>query len=309
MFGFYDTMLRFGGTMICKDTTIYDIQNEQFLLRIFESKAEFNRRDFTPHHHSAFEISYIKSGRGVYRIGEREVEIHQGDIYLFSTNEVHCITEIHDNSPMVLLNIHFVPRFIWSPSGNALDRRFLRIFLDRGENFFNRLDRNNPTTAKVADLILQMQEEADSRSEAYELMLKTYLLNILVLLIRNYNYVSKSAADTFRSEKLILMESTLRYIDENITAALTLEELAKKAGMSRTYFSSVFKSLNGLTPWEYIGLKRIERAKRLLLTSDKSVLEISLDCGFNSISQFNRQFKHITGRTPLEYKISNTKKG
>ena len=290
--------------MIRKDITISDGNGGHFLLRIFESHADFRRRDFTEHHHSAFEISYIKSGRGVYSIDGREVDIGAGDIYLFSTNEVHCITEIHDDKPMVLLNIHFEPRFIWSPSGNALDHRFLRIFLDRGKDFFNRLDRENPTTAKIAELILQMQAEADAHEDAYELMLKTYLLNILVLLIRNYNYVSKSITEQFRSEKLVLMENTLRYIDENITAPLTLEELAKMAGMSRTYFCSVFKSLNGLTPWEYIGLKRIERAKGLLCATDKSVLEVSLDCGFNSISQFNRQFKRISGRTPMEYKNS-----
>ena len=46
----------------------------------------------------------------------------------------------------------------------------------------------------------------------------------------------------------------------------------------------------------------IERAKRLLRTTDKSVLDISLECGFNNVSQFNRQFKRITGLKPLEYK-------
>ena len=288
--------------MILKDTVIPTDGDGRFLLRIYQSRADFKRRAFTEHHHSAFEISYILSGRGVYRIGNRETDIREGDIYLFSTNEVHCITEIYDDKPMTLLNIHFEPRFIWSPSGNALDERFLRIFLDRGEEFSNRLDRENPTTEEIASLILRMHKEADERPEAYELMLKTYLLNILVLLIRDYNYVSKKPLSPAHSEKLILMESALNYIDENISAPLTLDELAQKAGMSRTYFSAVFKNLNGMTPWEYIGLKRIERAKRLLRTTDKSVLDISLECGFNNVSQFNRQFKRITGLKPLEYK-------
>ena len=296
--------------MIQKNTTIPSpdgSDNGRFLLRIYESRAEFSRRNYTEHHHSAFEISYIKSGRGVYRIGGREIDIRAGDIYLFSTNEVHCITEIHDNQPMVLLNIHFEPRFIWSPSGNALDESFLRIFLDRGEGFSNRLDRSNPTTDEIAALILRMQKEADERPEAYELMIKTYLLNILVLLIRNYNYVSKTAPFTLQSEKLIHIEAALNYIDKNIEKPMTLDELAQKAGMSRTYFSSVFKKLNGLTPWEYIGLKRIEKAKHMLRTTSKSVLEISMDCGFNNISYFNRLFKRATGLNPVEYKSRATK--
>lgn len=274
------------------------------LLRVYESQADFKRRDFTEHHHSAFEISYIRSGRGVYRIGDQTMDIRAGDVYLFGANEVHCITEIHDDKPMTLLNIHFEPRFIWSPSGNALDQSFLRIFLDRGEGFSNRLDRRNPASSEIASLLLCIKKEADERPEAFDLMIKTHLLNVLVLLIRHYDYVSTTPSAPLRSDRLAHMESALNYINENLSASLSLDELAQKAGMSRTYFSTVFKKLNGLTPWEYIGLKRIERAKRLLRTTNKSVLEISLDCGFNNISHFNRQFKQATGLKPVEYKNS-----
>lgn len=290
--------------MIRKSTVISSSgqSNAENLLRIYESEAGFARRNFTEHHHSAFEISYIKSGRGVYRIGSKEIDIEPGDIYLFSTNEVHCITEIHDNRPMVLLNTHFEPRFIWSPQGNVFDESFLRIFLNRNENFSNRLDRRNPTTKEIASLLLRMQKEADEKPEAYELMIKTYLLNILVLLIRNYDYVSQNEAPSLQSEKLFRVEAALNFIDENITKSLTLDDIALHAGMSRTYFCSVFKKLNGLTPWEYIGLKRMELAKHLLQHTEESVLEIAFDCGFNNISHFNRLFKRTTGLRPLEYK-------
>lgn len=293
--------------MIRKSTVISAVgqSDESTLLRIYESEADFSRRSFTEHHHSAFEISYIKSGRGLYRVGEQEFDICAGDIYLFSTNEVHCITEIYDNRPMVLLNVHFEPRFIWSPHGNVFDESFLRIFLDRSEKFSNRLDRDNPTTSEIASLLLRMQKEAEEKPEAYDLMIKTYLLNILVLLIRNYEYVSQNDGASLQSEKLFRMEAALTYIDENITKPLILDDIAQKAGMSRTYFCSVFKKLNGLTPWEYIGLKRIERAKQQLRHTEESVLEIAFDCGFNNISHFNRLFKRATGLSPMEYKNRN----
>ena len=299
--------------MIRKSTVISSAseQNDGLgLLRIYESEAGFSRRNFTEHHHSAFEISYIKSGRGVYRVGGKEMDIEAGDVYLFSTNEVHCITEIHDNRPMVLLNTHFEPRFIWSPQGNVFDESFLRIFFDRGEHFSNRLDRNNPTTKEIASLLLRMQEEAEKKPEAYELMIKTYLLNILVLLIRNYDYVSHVAPPSLQSDKLRRVEAAINYMDEHITKPLTLDDVSRRAGLSRTYFCSVFKKLNGLTPWEYVGLKRMELAKERLRHSDAPILDIAFDCGFNNISHFNRQFKRVTGLTPLEYKNRNaTQKG
>lgn len=297
--------------MIRKSTVISspaEQNGERDLLRIYESEAGFSRRSFTEHHHSAFEIAYIKSGRGLYQIGGKQMDIEPGDVYLFSTNEVHCITEIYDNRPMVLLNTHFEPRFIWSPQGNVFDESFLRIFFNRSPNFSNRLDRNNPTTKEIASLLLRMQKEAEEKPEAYELMIKTYLLNILVLLIRNYDYVARENTPSLQSEKLFRMENAINYMDDHITDSLTLDEIAKRAGMSRTYFSSVFKTLNGLTPWEYIGLKRIELAKQALRTSDLSVLEIAFDCGFNNVSHFNRLFKKATGLNPMEYKSKSKSK-
>ena len=89
----------------------------------------------------------------------------------------------------------------------------------------------------------------------------------------------------------------------NLSAAsILLDEIALNANMSRTYFCTVFKKLNGLSPWEYIGLKRIQMAKKLLENTRKSILEISLECGFNNISHFNRAFKGVTGRKPSEYR-------
>ena len=91
-------------------------------------------------------------------------------------------------------------------------------------------------------------------------------------------------------------------IHQKLGENITLDELAEEADMSRTYFCSVFKKLNGITPWEYINIKRIEKAKHLLRTTQKTVLEISLECGFNNLSHFNRVFLRITAQSPSDYR-------
>ena len=75
--------------------------------------------------------------------------------------------------------------------------------------------------------------------------------------------------------------------------------------MSPSYFSTLFKKLNGLTLWEYVQMRRIELAADQLLSTDKNVSEIALACGYNSISNFNRSFKAMTGQTPVAYRKSN----
>ena len=88
------------------------------------------------------------------------------------------------------------------------------------------------------------------------------------------------------------------YIDENITYPITLEEVAAAASMSRTYFFAVFKKINGITPWKYITVKRVEKAVELIKTTDMTKLDIAFSCGFSSSSNFYKAFKSVTGKNP-----------
>lgn len=274
-----------------------DYRVENGLFRIFESNPTFVRRNFTEHHHTAIEISYIAAGRGMYRIHGQDVEINTGDIFLFGTNEVHWIYEISE--PMVLLNIQCEPRYIWSPQSGGFDNSLLDPFFNRAD-ILKRIEASNPLSSQIAEIIQKVKKELAEKKSGHEIMARSYLFEILVLLSRLYN--QESPAQSIRVGRLNDMEAALRFIDENITSPISLDEIALNANMSRTYFCTVFKKLNGLSPWEYIGLKRIQMARKLLEKSSKSILEISFECGFNNISHFNRAFKSATGRKPSEYR-------
>ena len=94
------------------------------------------------------------------------------------------------------------------------------------------------------------------------------------------------------------METALNFMDQNYCSDLSLSDIASKAFMSRTYFCSMFKEMNGLTPWEYINIKRINKAVDLLKSSDLSISSVATQCGYNNMANFSRIFKQITGTTP-----------
>ena len=91
----------------------------------------------------------------------------------------------------------------------------------------------------------------------------------------------------------------------NLAEEIHLEEVAREAAMSSAYFSTLFKKLNGMTLWEYVQSRRIELAAEKLLNTDRNVGEIAMECGYNSISNFNRSFKTVTGQTPVAYRKAN----
>jgi AraC-like DNA-binding protein len=132
-------------------------------------------------------------------------------------------------------------------------------------------------------------------------MTKVYLLQILTLLSREYPYVTENP-HLYR-QNFIRIEAAIQYIDQHLADDLTLEAIASQAGMSRAYFSTVFKRLYGISPWDYILSRRIERAITLMEEQkDRTILELASLCGFNNTANFNRTFRRITGKTPTEYR-------
>ena len=275
-----------------------------FLLRLFHSKVTPQVRPFQEHHHTAFEIAVFLSGRGVYTLRDRAYDILPGDVFLFSSNEVHSITRIDKGEDMELMNIHFEPRFIWSTHSDLFDAKYLKIFLDRSDRFENRLDRDNPATGEIRQMMLAVERELHRQEEEYALMVKIQLLQILVTMIRSYDYVAQDEGEGFYAVQgsLARLEEAMSYMDSHFCGDITLEELAGVAHMSRSYFSTLFKRFNGISPWEYITSRRVELAKHYLKSTDWTMLEIATSCGYNNTVNFNRAFRQTTGLTPSDYR-------
>lgn len=92
------------------------------------------------------------------------------------------------------------------------------------------------------------------------------------------------------------------FIDENIGEALSLTQVARAANMSAFYFCKIFKGAVGLTFTHYLARLRVEKTKQLLLNPNVRVSEAAYEVGFQSLSQFNRVFRQITGESPSHYR-------
>lgn len=251
------------------------------------------------HCHSKLELSMVKSGTGVYQIGDRIYDIEPGDIMMINNIEPHGIV-LENGQALTNLVIHFEPKFVWQEH-NDFDHRYLQIFFDRNASFSHKLDNDNPATSRIRALLLQMEDEFKNKESEYELMVKVQLLNILVLLLRHYGYVKKDSNDVNIHEIKIINQVT-EYIDLHFDQEIKLKELADIAHMTPTYFSTFFKKYNGLSPVDYIIRRRISRSMDYLLATDKTILEISGLCGFNNSANYNKMFKKISAMTPSVFR-------
>ena len=92
------------------------------------------------------------------------------------------------------------------------------------------------------------------------------------------------------------------YIYQKISEPLNLESISCELGIGKKKISNIFKGSMGVGVSGFISNVRIEKAKVMLVTTDKTVIEIAFECGFGSVRTFNRIFAQKTGRTPLEFR-------
>ena len=271
--------------------------NEQ--LTSYVSIAEPRCKTYRKHNHVSFEISAIIEGRGRYE-AKKTYDIAAGDVFIFSTNEQHCITDIYDDG-MRILNVKFDPSYIF---GSFESADFMRIFLDRNDDFENRLDPASPHTKYVFDRIIAIHKELSSRRPEYENLVKFMLADALITVYREYGYCDETQRSiSVNQENFSRVNEAVLYVNERITENLTLGEIAAVASFSPNYFCTLFRSYYGMRIWDYISIKRVEAAERKLRDEpDKNVLTIANECGFNNTANFNKIFKKVTGTTPKSFR-------
>ncbi len=267
--------------------------NGNTVLKTFHSCVGSYKRRCNEHHHTECEMSLIISGSGIYSVHGINYEFGAGDMFLFGSNEAHCITESFEK--FELLNIHFEPRMLWE---NAENTDLLNIFVAQNKNFSNKFRRSDTV---LSDYIKEIEAELSEKQPFYKTKVRAALCSAIIHIIRNYDYVDREKTIGYQSSITKSLKIAVNYIYKNLENPITLKEIADEACMTPTYFSSVFKKYNGISPWEYITIKRVEKAVELIKTTDKTKLEIAELCGFQSSSNFYKAFGRITGKHPGDF--------
>jgi AraC family transcriptional regulator len=99
------------------------------------------------------------------------------------------------------------------------------------------------------------------------------------------------------------LRAVVEYIEGHLTAGLRLEQMAAVARLSVYHFAHQFKRATGLPPYQYIIMRRVERAQHLLRESDLSLAEVAVRAGFPDQSALCRQFKHLVGVSPRRFRM------
>ncbi|MDP4097999.1 AraC family transcriptional regulator [Paenibacillus sp. P96] len=246
------------------------------------------------HWHDVLEINYIKSGSGYYIINGKRFEFQQGDILLINSNDLHCAYEVQD---LVMQVIEF--DMSWFLSSLRYDPEILSPYKDMGIHFTNLLDRTSPHIEEMRALLLELQQEHEQALPSYISMVHAHLLRFLSCVNRYFRLEdARLISAGVSSQQLEKMRQVIHAMEENLSYPWTLEELAAIVYLSPSRFSDIFRRSVGTSPLEYLIQLRLEHALMLLEQTQMKVMDIAMECGFRSLSNFNHLFKKHVGQSP-----------
>lgn len=253
------------------------------------------------HSHPELELVYVKESFGKRIIGNSVSNFESGDMVFLGSDIPHVWLndEIYYHNINTLKAQAIVVYFnkdIFGPAFYEL-KEAKKINL-----LFEKAKKGLSITGKTNQLISQKLEQLVLKKD-FEVIIG--LFEILSVLseatdIEFINAESYSPTnDSFKKDRL---SEVYQYVKENYKKEISLDEVAQVANLTPTSFCRMFKSKTKKNFIEYLNEIRISNACKHLIESDMSVSEIAYECGYKTVSNFNKLFKKNTGNTPKEYK-------
>lgn len=246
-------------------------------------------------HPEAMEICYIITGAVTWFAEDQEHDLHGGQVFCTWPGEAHGgIDGIWHPSRLYWLVLHLPDRF---------PRGFLGLPDDEGRALhtalwnFSRRAFHGPRD--VGDRFAELLRLEHYPSPLQSLSARAALVRLLVRVCE-----LSRAADAQRLPEAV--RNALGMMRDNFETPLSVHEIARRVGLSPAHFHRVFKAETGLSPGDYYIRTRANAARRLLRDTQLSVLEIALRCGFGSSQYLATCLKRVTGRSPSEYRASQS---
>ena len=229
--------------------------------------------DFPVHIHHCFELICVTSGEMIVTLDEQEYCLSAGQALIVFPNRMHSIRTPQSSDDVIVIFSRELVGTYSKAVGGMVPRD--SIFVPSPHLF---------------ELTSALSPDADLIS----------VKGLLYSLFGEFHKTAEYVDSTLSSSSLLYR--MFKFIEKNYGGDCSLSALAHELGYEYTYMSRYFKQCVGISYNDYVNEYRTGRVCYFLTSTDRTVLEISDECGFNSLRSLNRNFKERLGMTPTEYR-------
>ncbi len=232
--------------------------------------------------HNEIELMYVYEGKVKAYYNLSEYTLSAGDLIIIFPNIIHSFEIIEDSA-------HLLAIF-----DKTIFPSFLQTFTAKCVSGAPIVSLSNlpPDTSFCLEQIVN-NKELQQKSNITE----GYLMVVLERMLSNL-----TLSDLSEEKNTEWIHLSLKYLNDNYTQNITLENMAKDLMVSKYHLSRKFNARIGFSIFEYINRLRVQKAISLIESSDMLIIDIAYECGFDSLSTFFRVFKKITDKSPKTYR-------
>lgn len=254
------------------------------------------------HFHNAYEVALIIEGNGRRIVGDNVDNFSNGDLIILGPNIAHASYSdkkyhiVESSTKVHAIVVYFHPDWITEYHMNSTDFAPLRKLLDqlrRGIKIEGR------THDIVKNFLLKLRNADGLKSF-------TLLFQVLYKISISNDYsclASTRYSNTYSEKDIKRINDVYKYVMENFTEVISLDNVASIAYMTPSAFCKYFKNKTNKTFTHFVNEIRINYACELLMNRNIDISQISIQCGFNNFTSFNKNFKHFTKTTPSSYRM------
>jgi AraC-like DNA-binding protein len=268
--------------------------------RVIITKKEIPCLDSSWHYHDQYELLYISKSNGIRFVGDSVSQFHPGELVLVSPylphlwrNDASYYKEEDVNKVKTII-IKFSKDFIGEGTFNLAEFTDINSLFEQskyGVSFGKKVSKAlHNELIQIIDL-----------SPAQQLI---KLLDILCRLSNTDDKKILSSSDMrqYTTDSSDRLDTVIKFVSDNYASDISLNDVADIACMTTNSFCRFFKKMTNKSFTQFLNEIRIRNASRILVQEDISVSEVCYMVGYNSITNFNRQFKEIMGNTPNSYR-------
>lgn len=251
--------------------------------------------------HDFWEMVYVDKGKVEIQQDNEICTLSQGEIAFHRPNEFHSIRALNSspNFFVISFDCHSPAMAYFEKYHTTLDKAlkpFISSIIKEAEGTYI-ISKNNPPPKKLV--------KKENAAIGGEQLIKTYLEQLLILLIRQITKLGK--VDIFPSKESMeshLVLNVKNFIEGNVEKKFRISELCKELGYSKSYLSRIFQEQTGVTIANFATREKIQKAKNLIRETEMNFSQISDVLSFDNPQYFSRVFRRVTGMTPTEFKHS-----
>lgn len=235
---------------------------------------------FPMHMHRCFEFVMMISGEMNMHIEKQEYCLRKGDLVLIKPNRLHSYDSPRNGGGKCLICV-FSGDLIAAISDSLVKYKL-----------------SSPLIHHVSDFHQSMFKKMDEGQDLATV--KGFLYTMSGLFYRDID--TETEDDT--AKDTVLLRDIFIYLENHISEPCTLQDMAEELGYHPAYISRYFSNTVGIPFYTYVQSIKVDRACYLLMNTKDSILSIAIQCGFATLSSFNRTFRLAKGMTPREYRKS-----